>query len=99
MRRMVSSSSILAATLGVGHPVPHRHRWPQRSDDAPTAWRVAYNSFIDRALSDAEASTCSTAWTQAIAALSNDPRVTGMAAYYVGYLRNNGGKSPDCLSR
>ena len=66
------------------------------------AWRVAYGAFIDCAGSQAEPSTCAAAWAQATAGFHTDDlsqrRATGMAEYYVGYLRENGGKSPDCLT-
>jgi glyoxylase-like metal-dependent hydrolase (beta-lactamase superfamily II) len=70
--------------------------------DQFNAWRVAYGAFIDCAASDAEPVACASAWTEATAQLrpstSSAQQATGMAQYYVGYLRNNGGKSPDCLT-
>lgn len=66
------------------------------------AWRAAYGAFIDCVGSDAEASQCATAWSQGVAEFLTDDRARNaapqMATYYVGYLRENGGKSPDCLS-
>ena len=63
------------------------------------AWRGAYGAFIDCVESDAEAAVCATAWAQAMARFNNgQPQGAGMATYYVGYLRENGGKSPDCLT-
>jgi hypothetical protein len=65
-------------------------------------WRTAYGAFIDCAGGDTEAGACALAWAQATAAFNTDDlsqrRATGMAEYYVGYLRENGGKSPDCLT-
>lgn len=65
-------------------------------------WRAAYGAFIDCASSDAEAASCASAWAQATAVFNTDElsqrRAVGMAQYYVGYLRENGGKSPDCLT-
>jgi len=63
------------------------------------SWRGAYGAFIDCVGSDAEAAVCATAWAQAMAPFNNgQPQGAGMATYYVGYLRENGGKSPDCLT-
>ncbi|MCX7358188.1 MAG: hypothetical protein NT015_08615 [Alphaproteobacteria bacterium] len=70
--------------------------------DQFNTWRVAYGAFIDCAESQVEAATCAASWGQATAAFNTDElsqrRAVGMAAYYVGYLRENGGKSPDCLT-
>lgn len=77
------------------------HGDPMTRDQFNT-WRVAYGAFIDCAASDAEPAACASAWTEATVQLrpstSSAQQATGMAQYYVGYLRNNGGKSPDCLS-
>jgi glyoxylase-like metal-dependent hydrolase (beta-lactamase superfamily II) len=66
------------------------------------AWRTAYGAFIDCVGSDAEPSACASAWAQATAAFNGDERgqrrAAGMAGYYVTFLRENGGKSPDCLT-
>ncbi len=66
-------------------------------------YRTAFGAFIDCAASAAEAEVCAERWREAIAPfLSTDQsRVAAsqMAHYYVGYLRGNGGKSPDCLTR
>ncbi len=65
-------------------------------------WRVAYGAFIDCAGSSAEPAACAAAWAQGTASFNTDDlsqrRATGMAEYYVGYLRENGGKSVDCLT-
>lgn len=67
------------------------------------AWRAAYGAFIDCVGSDAEASQCANGWSQGVAEFLTDDRARNaalqMGEYYVGYLRQNGGKSPDCLSR
>jgi glyoxylase-like metal-dependent hydrolase (beta-lactamase superfamily II) len=65
-------------------------------------WRGAFGAFVDCAASDVEAATCASAWSQATAQFNSDDlsqrRASGMAEYYVGYLRENGGKSADCLT-
>lgn len=77
------------------------HGEPMTRDQFNT-WRVAFGAFIDCAGSSAEAAACAWAWAQATAAFNTDElsqrRATGMAEYYVGFLRENGGKSPDCLT-
>lgn len=77
------------------------HGEPMTRDQFDT-WRVAYGAFIDCAATDAEPTACANAWTEATAPLrlsaSSARQAAGMAEYYVGYLRENGGKSPDCLS-
>lgn len=78
------------------------HGEPMTRDEFNT-WRVAYGAFIDCVGSDAEAAACANAWSDATAQLrpstSSTQQATGMAEYYVSYLRNNGRKSPDCLTR
>jgi hypothetical protein len=70
--------------------------------DAFNVWRGAYGAFIDCVGSDAAAETCASAWAQATAQFNTDERsrrrAAGMAQYYVTSLRENGGKSPDCLA-
>jgi len=65
-------------------------------------WRTAYGAFIDCVGSDAEASTCASGWSEAMAQFLPDERsrraAPQMAEHYVGFLRQNGGKSPDCLA-
>jgi len=77
------------------------HGEPMTRDQFNT-WRVAYGAFIDCAASDAEASSCASAWALAMGPFNADElsqrRAAGMAEYYVGYLRENGGKSPNCLT-
>jgi glyoxylase-like metal-dependent hydrolase (beta-lactamase superfamily II) len=66
-------------------------------------WRAAYGAFIDCVNSAAEAPQCASGWRAGVAQFLTDDRARGaalqMAEYYVGYLRQNGGKSPDCLAR
>ena len=62
-------------------------------------YRTAFNAFVDCARSDKEAKVCANGWAEAVAPLLAEgevPRARGMAAYYVAFLRKNGGKSPDC---
>lgn len=64
-------------------------------------YRTAFNSFTDCAKSVRETSDCATEWVQATAPLrapepDDDPRATGMAEYYAGMLRRNGGNSKFC---
>lgn len=67
-------------------------------------WRAAYGAFVDCVSGETEASACAAAWTRDVAPfLEGDAlaqrRAPQMAAYYVDFLRANGGKSPDCLAR
>jgi len=77
------------------------HGAPMNRDQF-NAWRLAYGAFIDCVGSDAQASACAVTWSEGIAqflpdeAAANEARA--YANYYVGYLRENGGKSPDCLT-
>lgn len=70
--------------------------------DQFNAWRGAYGAFVDCVGSDAEATACGAAWASATAQFNGDEqgqrRAAGMAGYYVTMLRENGGKSADCLS-
>ncbi len=66
-------------------------------------WRSAYGAFVDCAAGEAPAAECAAAWSRNVASfLAADDRgqraAAQMAEYYVGYLRQNGGKSPDCLA-
>jgi glyoxylase-like metal-dependent hydrolase (beta-lactamase superfamily II) len=65
-------------------------------------WRTAYGAFIDCAGSDTEPRACGLAWSQATAQFNGDEagqrRAAGFASYYVTMLRENGGKSADCLT-
>jgi glyoxylase-like metal-dependent hydrolase (beta-lactamase superfamily II) len=67
-------------------------------------WRRAFNAFLDCAAGAAEPGQCAAAWSDGIAQLVGaDPgeRKAAMAyaEYYVGMLRENGGKSADCRSQ
>lgn len=78
------------------------HGAPMRRDEF-NLYRNAFNDFIDCVASDAEAEVCAQAWPSSASGLlrTDDSRTAAlqMARYYVGYLRDNGGKSPDCLTR
>jgi len=68
------------------------------------AWRGAFNRFVDCAEGTAEPGQCAAAWADGIASFNGgDERARkmslGYAEYYVGFLRENGGKSRDCLAR
>jgi hypothetical protein len=65
-------------------------------------WRAAYGAFIDCVNSQTAAAECASAWAHDIAQfIAGDERAQRaapqMAEYYVGFLRDNGGKSPDCV--
>jgi glyoxylase-like metal-dependent hydrolase (beta-lactamase superfamily II) len=70
--------------------------------DQFNVWRMAYGAFIDCVGTDAEPATCGSAWAQATAQFNGGEagqrRAAGFAGYYVTMLRENGGKSPDCLT-
>ena len=75
------------------------HGEPMTRDQFAT-WRSAYGAFIDCVQSDAEPAQCASAWSADAAQFLTDERARRaapqMAEYYVGFLRQNGGKSPDC---
>ncbi|MES1202470.1 MAG: MBL fold metallo-hydrolase [Pseudomonadota bacterium] len=64
-------------------------------------YRHAYNAFIACTRTEAEARQCATGWADGIAYfVPNDTSreaALAYAEYYVGYLRENHGKSPGCL--
>ena len=67
------------------------------------AYRQAFGAFLDCVASDADASVCASAWSTSIADfIAGDERAPimapQMAAYYVDFLRANGGRSPDCAA-
>lgn len=65
-------------------------------------YRSAFNAFLDCVGGDDESGACASGWVDNIAQfLTSDPaheEARQYAAYYVGFLRSNGGKSPDCLT-
>jgi len=69
------------------------------------AYRRSFGEFVSCARSGKDAAACGTAWADGIgsALLDDDPArkraVASGIEYYVGYLRSNGGKAPDCLAQ
>jgi glyoxylase-like metal-dependent hydrolase (beta-lactamase superfamily II) len=66
-------------------------------------YRQAFGAFLVCVASDADASVCASAWSTNIADfIAGDERAQimapQMAAYYVDFLRANGGRSPDCAA-
>ena len=73
---------------------------PTMTRDQFNIYRSAYNAFIDCVRSDVEAARCGRDWADGIASLTPDPgrhdAIADNAVYYVGMLREHGGKSADC---
>jgi len=68
------------------------------------SYRQAYGAFVSCVQTSAAPALCSTGWVEAIGSLiGNDPErrraIAANADYYVGYLRSNGGKAPDCAAK
>jgi len=68
------------------------------------AYRGAFNRFMDCVEGDSAASQCAATWTDGIARFletgeSARKQAYGYAEYYVGLLREHGGKSADCRAR
>ena len=68
------------------------------------SYRQAYGAFVSCVQSSAAPAQCSSGWVDGIGALIGsdlDRRkaVAANADYYVGYLRSNGGKAPDCTAK
>jgi glyoxylase-like metal-dependent hydrolase (beta-lactamase superfamily II) len=65
------------------------------------AYRMALNQFLDCVDGEVAGEQCAAAWTVGIAQFLNDDRArqqaSAYAGYYVDFLRQNGGRSPDCL--
>jgi glyoxylase-like metal-dependent hydrolase (beta-lactamase superfamily II) len=67
-------------------------------------YRQSFGAFIACVRSDAPAAQCGAAWADGVKTLigadaKRREAVIANAEYYVGYLRPNGGKAPDCLAR
>jgi hypothetical protein len=67
-------------------------------------YRRSFGEFVACVRSDKPAAECGAVWTTGIASLlGDDPArkraVASNMEYYVGYLRSNGGKAPDCLAQ
>ncbi|HYD88048.1 MAG TPA: MBL fold metallo-hydrolase [Vitreimonas sp.] len=77
------------------------HGEPMTRDQFNT-YRLAFGAFIDCVNSAAEAARCASGWGDAVAQLvANDTaraEARAYADYYVGFLRQNGGASPDCAN-
>jgi glyoxylase-like metal-dependent hydrolase (beta-lactamase superfamily II) len=74
------------------------------SRDQFDAYRAAFNSFMECVEGAAEPRACAAAWTDGISRFTGDDEqarkaAAGYAEYYVGMLRTNDGRSPDCLAR
>jgi len=67
------------------------------------AYRHAFSAFRACVGSDRTAAVCAAEWTRDIGSLlagdADRTQATGYAAYYVEFLRTNGGASPDCRAR
>ncbi len=68
------------------------------------AWRGAFNAFMDCVEGPSEAGQCAAAWESGIAQFVGADEgarkaARGYAEYYVGMLRENGGKSADCKAQ
>jgi glyoxylase-like metal-dependent hydrolase (beta-lactamase superfamily II) len=67
-------------------------------------YRQGFSEFVTCARSEKAPAACGTEWVERTSSLiGEDPaRRKAVAAnmeYYVGYLRSNGGKAPDCIAR
>ena len=67
-------------------------------------WRRAFNAFLDCAAGTTEPGQCAAAWSDGITQFVGSDEGERKAAkayaeYYVGMLRENGGKSADCRSQ
>ena len=67
-------------------------------------YRQAYGAFVSCVQSSAAPAQCSSGWVEGIGSLiGDDPdrrkAIAANADYYVGYLRSNGGKAPDCTAK
>lgn len=67
-------------------------------------YRQSFGTFVSCVRSETAPAQCASGWADGVGTLiGDDPaRRTAVAAtaeYYVGYLRRNGGKAPDCTAR
>jgi hypothetical protein len=67
-------------------------------------YRQAYGAFVSCVQSSNAPSQCADGWVGGVSALvGDDPErrkaIAANAEYYVGYLRSNGGKAPDCTAK
>ena len=66
-------------------------------------YRQSFGAFVSCVKSETAPAQCASGWTEGVGTLiGDDPArrkaVTANAEYYVGYLRSNGGKAPDCTA-
>jgi glyoxylase-like metal-dependent hydrolase (beta-lactamase superfamily II) len=67
-------------------------------------YRQAYGAFVSCVQSSNAPPQCADAWAGGVSSLvGDDPErrraIAANAEYYVGYLRSNGGKAPDCTAK
>ena len=67
-------------------------------------YRQSFGAFVSCVRSETAPARCASGWVEGVATLiGEDPArrkaVAANAEYYVGYLRSNGGKAPDCAAR
>lgn len=91
----VRSATFDRAIPGHGEPM---------TPDQVGSYRAAFSGFVDCVKSDAPGSSCATVWADGIASFTGGGEkkrnaVIRNAEYYVGFLREGGGKSRDCLAR
>jgi hypothetical protein len=64
-------------------------------------YRVAYGAFVDCVKTETEAAQCAGVWADGVASLASVGDIAPAreyAEYYVGFLRQNGGRGQTCLS-
>jgi glyoxylase-like metal-dependent hydrolase (beta-lactamase superfamily II) len=78
------------------------HGEPMNRDQF-NAYRTAFNAFMDCVEGDSQVAGCASVWVDGVAQFLADDAARDeareYAIYYVGYLRDNGGRAPDCLQR
>lgn len=78
------------------------HGEPMNRDQF-NVYRIAFGAFIDCVNSETEAAQCANGWVTGVAQfLADEAAQNGARAYanyYVGFLREAGGTSPDCARR
>ena len=67
-------------------------------------YRQSFGAFVSCVKSESAPAQCASGWAEGVGTLiGNDPArrraVAANAEYYVGYLRSNGGKAPDCTAQ
>jgi hypothetical protein len=69
--------------------------------DQFNVYRLAFDAFVDCVAGQSDKAQCAKAWSDAVLQLMpgdqrGQSQAEAFAAYYVDFLRQNGGKSPDC---